>query len=325
MWFTWLQFFIAAALVVWVGATITRYADELAEQTGIGRAFIGALLLGASTSLPEVVTSLSAVLLFDAVDMAIGNLLGSCTFNLLIIVVIDVFFRVKRQGRDGYTAGLLSLGLLALVTLGVGTATSLPSFYLHPLSAAILAAYLVSLWVLFRDEQRQVEPPPQNPPEAPPSPKPALTGLLLKTFVAAAALVGTSVWLSGICDRIAEQTGLGGSIVGAIFLAIATSLPELAVSISAARMGQMSLSLGNIYGSNIFNLSILGLVDLAEGPGGLFTHFTEQHLLVLGEVALMSVALLIAARLGSERRFGPMRADSWLLTCIYVAGLWLLF
>jgi cation:H+ antiporter len=314
-------FTVACAIIIVTGSRITAYADELAERTGIQRGFVGVLLLGMVTSLPEVITSVSAVALFGETGMAIGNLLGSCGFNLLIVVILDAIFRLGNAERASVVAGVLSVVMMLIVLGGYFLPDSIPAWYLDPVSLLIVFGYFLSLrriWLSERD--RSVESVSGDKAVAG-----SLSGLMVKLLVSAAVLVGASIWLSSICDTIAEQTQIGGSIVGAFLMASATSLPELTVSIAAMRMGQMSLSLGNIYGSNIFNIGILSLVDLFEGRGSLFSHLETIHAFIAVQVILMSVLLLVAFRPGAAPSHFRMRPMSALVGFIYIAGTLFLF
>lgn len=320
---TWLAFALASAIIVIAGVKLTSLADALAERTGIQRGFIGVLLLGLVTSLPEVITSLSAVLLFNATPMAAGNLLGSCTFNLLIIVVLDSLFRLDNADRTSMSAGILSIGMVLIVLVGYLVPADMPSFYLDPFSFLVLLGYIVSLYVIWRQDVPAAVSETREP--GSPQPGGSLLSLAARISLFALVLVATSVWMSDICDRIAAQTGLGGTFVGAFFMAASTSLPELTVSIAALRMGQMSLSLGNIYGSNIFNIGILSLVDLAEGKGSLFARIEDNHAFLSLLTLLMSVLLLYGFRPSAPTCRFRVRPVSLVAGLIYIAGTLILF
>jgi len=321
-----LFFAIAAVFIIFEGIKITACADEVADRTGIGKGFIGVLLLGMATSLPEVVTSVSSVVLVDATDMAIGNLLGSCTFNILIVVILDFMFRLKNAERSSVITGVLSLGMVGLVFLGYFVGDSLPAMLtLHPVSMLIVVAYMLSLWWIYRSEKKDNDASDESV-ETAPEHSGSAGALAAKTVFHASALIGTSIWMSYICDSLAISTGLGTTVVGALFMAMATSLPELAVSVSAMRMGQMSMSLGNIYGSNIFNIGIFALVDIAEGKGSLFDAFTSRHLILGVEVVAMTILMLIGFSVMKDNvRIARLRPAAFLTFIIYIAGTWFLF
>ena len=89
----WIQFAICLGLIGWGGFKLSRYGDVIAEKTGMGGTSVGLVLMASVTSLPELVTGISAVSIANAPDIAVGDVLGSCVFNLLIIVVLDILYR----------------------------------------------------------------------------------------------------------------------------------------------------------------------------------------------------------------------------------------
>jgi len=96
----WLQFLVCTAAIVFAGAKLSEYGDVIAEKTGLGRTWIGVVLMASVTSLPELMTGVSSVAIFDLPNIAAGDALGSCMFNLLIIALLDV---VVLQGAAAHT------------------------------------------------------------------------------------------------------------------------------------------------------------------------------------------------------------------------------
>jgi cation:H+ antiporter len=126
----WLQFAMCAAVNTVAGAKLSRYGDILADKTGISGAWIGLVLLAAVTSLPELVTGISAVVVADAPNIAVGDVLGSCVFNLAILVVVDLFQRnesVYRRASQGHVLsaglGVIMIGFVGLDVLLAGRIT----------------------------------------------------------------------------------------------------------------------------------------------------------------------------------------------------------
>ena len=89
-WTVWLEFFLVAGTITVAGSRLTQYGDVLAEKTGMGRTWLGLVVLAAITSLPELATGVSAITWVQAPDLTVGDLLGSCMFNLLILAVVDL-------------------------------------------------------------------------------------------------------------------------------------------------------------------------------------------------------------------------------------------
>ena len=84
----WIQFAACAAVICYAGAKLSYYGDIIAEKTGLGRTWIGVVLMASVTSLPELITGVSSVALADVPDIAAGDVLGSCMFNILIIALL---------------------------------------------------------------------------------------------------------------------------------------------------------------------------------------------------------------------------------------------
>jgi len=295
---TWALFLLTAGLIVYGGIQLSRYGDMLAEKTGLGRTWIGTILLAATTSLPELFTGLSAVTVAGAPEIAVGDVLGSCMFNLLIISMMDaVGGRVPLTARaqpghalslgfGSLLAGILALSLLAaprLPVLGwIGLSTPL-----------VILVYLVAARVLFAYERRH--PTPAGLTE---SPGPRYAHVPLRTAIVrfainAVVVVLAAVFLPGIGADIARQTGMGQGFVGTFIVAVSTSLPEVVVSLGAIRLGAIDLAVGNVLGSNLFNILILALDDVAYLPGSLYGAVDPAHLVSAVAVLTMNAILLV--------------------------------
>src|SRR5512134_825284 len=119
----WIEFIVCAILIFWSGALLSRYGDVIAEKTGLGRAWIGAILIAGVTSLPELASGISAVAWLKEPNLAAGAVMGSCLFNLMLIAVMDLAYqpgRVLAKAQDVHIlSGGLGVLLLGLVAMGV--------------------------------------------------------------------------------------------------------------------------------------------------------------------------------------------------------------
>ncbi|HLE28290.1 MAG TPA: hypothetical protein VI793_09240 [Anaerolineales bacterium] len=120
----WVEFVMCAMLIVGASALLSRYGDVLAEKTGLGHAWVGAILLAGVTSLPELVSGVSAVAWLNAPNLAVGAILGSCLFNLALIAFMDLAYQpgsILAKAQEGHILsaglGVLLLGLVAGSTL----------------------------------------------------------------------------------------------------------------------------------------------------------------------------------------------------------------
>jgi len=148
--------------------------------------------------------------------------------------------------------------------------------------------------------------------------------LIIQFLVSAFFIVTAGYFLVGTSERIAENTGLGQVMIGAILLSFATSLPELVTSAASVRLAAVDLGLGNILGSNMFNLSILALLDVVEGPGPLLLKLTLSHLLTGFIMILMASVAGIALTLYSFTTITPIQfrvsPESIILLALFLLG-----
>ncbi|MCK5177899.1 MAG: hypothetical protein KAR32_00075, partial [Candidatus Omnitrophica bacterium] len=248
----WLEFFISAIIIILAGIRLTVCADKLSDQLQFGKVWVGIILLGVATSLPEAITSLTAIISLQANDLAIGNLLGSNNFNPMLIVVMDALYRrgsitnALTPNASYQVSARFAILLTLLVIFDIMFNGAFPTFHLGPVSVGgllIAIFYFVGIKRLAKLGAGTVAV--ENP-----GTKKRVSVNRLWAEMAASALfvVAGAIWLAGSADTIAAETGLGRTFVGSIFLAIVTSLPEMVVSISALRLGSLDLAIGNIFG-----------------------------------------------------------------------------
>jgi cation:H+ antiporter len=317
---TVLLFISTAAVIVLAGTNLSRYGDVIAERSGLGRTFVGLVLTASITSLPELVTGFSSVVLHDAPEVAVGDVAGSLVFNLLLLVLIDALAPAGTPAPDFRSGHAILLGGTALGTLAVAAALAWPSELpglarVGTVTPVLAVLYFGALrWVYVRN----------RPAEAPgPEPDGVSLRQAVGLYAANAALVVVSAgFLPKLAVDLADHTGLGQSFVGAAIVGAVTSLPEFAVTVSAVRLRALDLAVAGLLGSNLFDLLILALDDVAYAPGPLLAAVSKAHLVPLLTAVLMSGVLAAAVRLGAwpgrTRRFS---AASLLLLGLYGAQL----
>ncbi len=291
----WLQFALCIGLIGLAGTRLIRYGDAIASWTGMSRSWIGLILVASVTSLPELVTGLSAVTIARAPDLAVGDVLGSCVFNLAILAAIDIGYRKAPLYGMASQQHLLSAGFGVVMLAATAWLLLLDQQGLLPAlghvslaSPLLLALYLLALRAIYLNEKRQ--PAYTEPGPALMSLRTALTGYAL----AAMGVVASGIWLPLIGVELARVMGWSNSLVGTLFVALATSVPELATSWAALRLGAVDLALGNLLGSNLFDLLILAFDDLAYLDGSLYRAVSTQHVLSALSACLMSGAVVVA-------------------------------
>ncbi len=320
------EFLVVTGLILFSGHRLTRYGDVISEKSGLSRLWLGTVLMAGVTSLPELATGLSAVA-SNLPDIAVGNVLGSCVFNVFILGLLDTLSRKVPLSSKINQANILFAGMTVLFIGGVAACLfvegSLPGLgWVGLYTPLIFAGYLATMRMSFKFEKRR----PIVAPIAERGPSDlTLRAAVLRYALHAAVVVGAAVFLPSIADGIAEATGLGQTFVGNIFVAVATSLPELTVSVAALRIGAVDMAVGNIFGSNIFNIFILGIEDLFFFRGPILSAVQATHL-VPALLAMAMTGLAIAGLIyNSEKKRFLWAWDSFGVILLFAANLLLLF
>jgi cation:H+ antiporter len=327
-------FLVSAIVIVLAGTRLSRYGDEIAELTGLGRLWIGVVLMSTATSLPEVFTDVSAALM-DSPDLAAGDLFGSNMANMLILGIIDLMHRQKRIWQQAALEHTLTAGLAMLLTGLAAFFVLMKSDIIH-LGVGIGSLTLVMIYVLgmrlvflqegMKRRQREREALLEGIAAKADAAQHGDVRRAVAGFSAAAlVLLVAAPFLAGSAKEIAEQSGISATFIGASLVGIATSLPELVTSIAAVRLGAFDLAVGNLFGSNAFNMAAFFFVDVAYPGGALFGTVTSAHALTaLWSILMMNIGLMgIIYR--AEKRYMLIEPDSLLMIISYVLGLWLLF
>src|ERR671919_746059 len=216
-------FLISAAFTIAAGIGLARYGDDLAEATGWGKLWVGTLLVGIGTSLPEVTVNISAVWLEDSPGLALGNVYGADMINIFVLGLVALAFGVNNvcggQGRDTKLLVLFGVGIVTLATL-IGTTGDLK---LGPTSLGTLliaAAYIGGMYAVYKAGRTDMDL--QDIPSPTGSARRAWIGFGISVVV----VIIAARYLAGSADRIAELSGISASFVGVLLVSIDTTLPE---------------------------------------------------------------------------------------------------
>jgi cation:H+ antiporter len=293
----WVQFAATALVIVLAGVRLARYGDVLGEKTGLGRSWIGVVLLAATTSLPELFTGFGATALADLPDIALGDVLGSCMFNLLILSLMDAVQPepISARAHQGHALSI-GFGLLLIGVAGLGLVADhrLPALgWIGLYSPVLIVLYFVAMRVIFTHERQRRARETQEVAEELLYRETTLRSAVIHYSLAAVAVVAAALWLPQLGAELARQTGLGEAFVGSLFIAITTSLPEIVVSLAAVRLGALDLGIGNVLGSNLFNLLILGLDDIFYRQGPLMADAGASHGISIAAIVMMNALFLI--------------------------------
>ncbi len=321
----WLIFVASSALLVFAAAKLAQYGDLIAMRTGLGRLFVGTLLLAGATSLPELLTSINA--LHQGVpDLAAGNFMGSNMFNMFLLGVLDLVDRQARilrrvAMRHALTAGLAIL-LSGLAVFFVLADVQLAIGWLGLDSVCIGAVYVAGLRLVRSNNPVATEAPVEIPEE---TGELRLYQAVIGFAAATALLVMVSPWLVRSSKEIAQITGLGAGFIGTALVGVVTSLPEVATSIAAVRTGAYDMAVGNLFGSNAFNMLALSLTDVFYLGGRFFSVIAPEFALV-GMIGLILTSLGLLSNLARvERRLGFVEIDALVIMLGYVIGILFLY
>lgn len=324
-----LGFISCAAIIFFAGKKLSWYGNLIAEKTGLGKAWIGLILMASITSLPELMVGISSSAIVGAADLAVGDILGSCTFNLAILAILDIFVPKHQHlffvaSSRHVLSAALSMILIALVGLGLFLPEQiivLPG--IGAISLGFLAIYLLSIRLIYRFETsfKAVE----NVLEENEKEHPSLQKILLYYTLFALIIIGAALFIPYFAEKIADQTRLGNSFVGTVFVAISTSLPEIAVSIAAVRFGIIDLAVGNLLGSNIFNILILFIDDIFYTKGILLKDASDIHIIsVFSSLVMTAIAIAGFTYRAPKKKF-MMAIDAVLMLIFYCINMVLLF
>ncbi len=310
---------------------MTTYADILSERLNVGKVWIGIVLLGIITSLPEAVSSLTAAVFLNAPDLAVGNMVGSNNFNLCLILVMDI---VYRQGAvtnrihfipaNVYPAVFsLTLVFLIISEIWLGPQRMITVGFLGLASVLVFPGYFVFMKILSRNQGG--EAPPSGAGETPRVSSVSMTQVILNLAGSALLVVVGAVWLANTADTIAEVTNLGRTFVGTFFLALVTSLPEMVVTISAVKLGALDLAVGNIFGSNMSNMFIISVCDLFYWKGPLLAMVSARHLITAFSSVLLTLVALAGMRSGRKRTWAGVGWDSWTIGFFFLLSMVIMY
>ena len=324
----WAEFALCAAVILVAGSALSRQGDVIAFKTGYSRTWVGLVLLATATSLPELFTGVSAVTVASAPNIAVGDALGSCIFNLVLLVLLDAMTREETIYRRVEAAHILSAGfgmiLLAFVgaSLVIERETFSPSVWHIGLSTPIIIiVYFAAMRASFVYQRRQIQVETVDP-----YPETSLKTATVRYLIAAAFVVAAGSWLPFVGLEIADAMGWRTTFVGTLIVAGATSLPELVVVLAALRIGAPDLAIASLLGSNLFDMLIIGIDDLAYTEGPLLSVASPSHAVTAFAAIVMSGIVVVALVYRPATRLaGTIGWASLALLVVYLLSAYVIF
>jgi cation:H+ antiporter len=329
-----IAWFAGGALVVLAaGVALSQVADRLADRAGLGEAVMGALFLGATTSLSGAVVSVvSAAQALPT--LAVSNALGGIPVQTAFLAVADLAHRRANLEHAAASPESLMQGTLLVLVLGIALiAVATPDaaiLGLHPASFAIPIVYAFGLRLLREARAQPMWSPRVTPETQPDEPAEAVSrganGALWASFAALAVIVAAAGWViaeSG--SAIAARTGLSETIVGTFLTAISTSTPELVTTVAAVRRGALTLAVSGILGGNAYDVLLLTYSDIAYREGSIFAAIGPETLFLIAASQVMTAILLLGFLRREKHGLANIGSESVAILLVYAGVVtWLL-
>lgn len=332
--------FAASAVFVWIaGVKLTRYVNVISERTGIGQALAGLVLLGGVTSLPELAVALTSSLSGDA-SLAVNSILGGIAMQVAILAVADAIIGKRALTSVIPDSVVILQGSLKILLLSIVSASIVvgdyPVLHVGVWMWLLAIATGFSLWLLSqvegdkpwvvndkkistdREDERAEKKAAKDRDKS-------LRWAISRACVAAAVIVLAGYVLSRSGDAIAETTGLGQSFFGVAFLAVATSLPEMSTVYSAMRAGLYTMAMSDIFGTNLFDISFLFLIDLTGGADAVMNGVGRFEAFASLIAITVTATFLVGLAERRDRTIFRMGYDSLAVMTIYLSGLVVLY
>lgn len=323
-------FVAGAAVIGLLGPWLTTLADRLADRTALGEAFMGAIFLGAVTSLPGITGSVTAAL-EDLPALSLSNAVGGIAAQTAFLVVADIFYRkANLEHAAASLQNMMQAALLIVLLLILLVAILAPPVTwlgVHPVTPLLLLIYATGMRMVHRTRAspmwrpRVTEQTREDEPDEPPTPGRANRTLWLKFAVSAAGLVAAGWLVTQAVAVIADKTAISESFAGAALLAVSTSLPELVTSVAAVRRGALTLAVGGIIGGNCFDTLFAAFADIAYPHASLYHAASPREPLLIAVTALMTATLLLGLLRRQKLGIAGIGFESMLILLIYFAAL----
>lgn len=296
----------------------------------MGEALTGSLFLGIITALPGMAASVTAAIQgYPA--LAISNALGGIAFQTTVLAVADIAHREANLEHAAASAEnmmqtIMLILLMTLVMLGL-SGPDITVSHIHPVTFLLLLAVVLAFWLVYRVRERPMWKPERTKETVEDKPEPGshkerLLVLSLGMVTTAIVTLASGVFVAESASDIVKETMIPEAVVGGLFMAVATSLPELVTCVAAVRRGAVTLAVGDIVGGNFFDVLFVAAADIAMLNGSLY----HGHGVGISEMFITSLAILLnvvlLAGLIYRQKHGPgnIGFESVLMLVIYVVG-----
>lgn len=331
--------FVLVAATVWLAGTrLAALADEIADRRRMGKAVMGLIFLATATSLPEIVTAITAALAGNA-KLLLANIFGSVTMQTAILALADTFavgaaITFYPRKPVPILEGALLILLLALLQAIILFGERALVFHVGSGACLVAVVYLVAIGMLRRFDEKEAWLAVEFPDESGDPPvypwhaalaKIAMPRLVARFAIASLVILGCGVLLVALSEQIAVQSGLGRSFIGVTILAASTSLPELSTTIMAVRLRSYTMAISNIFGSNLIMIILLLPADLVYTEGLVLAQADPVASFAIITGIIVTGIYMIGLVIRSSRTLFGIGIDSLLVTAVYIASLFIVF
>ncbi|MEA3489315.1 MAG: hypothetical protein U9R44_03105 [Candidatus Omnitrophota bacterium] len=319
----WLEFLICSALMIFCAYHLCKEGVLISRRTRLEEGLIGMFFLALATSFPEMTTGSTAVFFLGKIGLGYGDIVGSIIVNLMILLFLDyyqgrgrILLRVSRINRLTGIFALLLISVVLVFAVLRASGVFVPGLKgLGVESVLIAVMYLGCLEVVRRTNTKEDDGTSET--------KGSLLKIWAKFIVLLVIVMLLGMWLAKSGEKIANTTGLSQTFIGTLFLGLSTSFPEMIVSFTALRAGSVNMAVGNILGSNLFDVFIIPFLDgLCGAPIlGILTSGQMIATVVAVLISLIAVIGLFVKRDTSRR----INWDTGLIFTVGLAGFVLLY
>lgn len=320
-------FVIATLVIIFAGTALTRYADKLADKTGLGEAFVGAVFLGGVTSISGIITSVVAAA-NNYPQLAISNAIGGIAAQTVFLCIADISYaKINLEHASASLSNLMQavllIALLSMVMLGMA-GPEVTLFNIHPLSYLMILVYLGGLKIIDQAKEEPLWSPKltthtvKDIPDKENLKKTKVSSLVVKFALLSIIVAGSGYAIGTTGMMIADKTALSENFVGAFFTAVATSFPELIVSIAAVKQKALTLAVGNIIGGNSFDVLFVAFSDVAYQEGSILHNVTSDQSFIVALTMLMVSILTMGLLLRQRKGLGNIGWESALIIALYL-------
>ena len=321
----WVKFALSAAAIVLTATQLAKFGDVIAIRTRLGGMFIGVLLMAGATSLPEVLTSFNAIRI-NTPNLAAGDLLGSNNMNMVLLAIIDMVTlnqRILRKAALKHAlTGSLAVFMIGLVLFFMLADIDIKLGWVGLDGLLIIAFYIISVRIIQSNADHGSDSGQMMEME---EGFPSLRSGIIGFAIAAGALVVITPIMVQSANEIAALTGLGTSFIGTTLVALTTSLPEAVTTLAAIKIGANDMAIGNLFGSNMFNMFVIGLNDVIFTQGR-FLAEVDPSLMLVGAIGILMTGMGLIGNLAKlEKRIWFIEIDALALLLLFFGSLWLLY